>query len=158
MKSFVLMALVGFLPLGFVDMATAQTATDTFQVRAQVVKVCTIVAKTLDFGTYVSSTASRASTTLTVQCTADTPFSLELGGGGSSNRGDRWMSGPGTLRYGLFKDGGYSQPAATTGADYTGRTDPQGQPVSVQVYGQIAANQPVAAGAYLDTVTVTVTY
>jgi spore coat protein U-like protein len=138
--------------------AAAQTATDTFQVRAQVTKTCTVVANDLDFGVYNSSQQSRASTNLSVQCTPLTPFAVEIGPGGSGNRNDRWMSGPGTLRYGLFKDGGYSQPTATSGSDFTGQSDPQGTVVSFQVYGQIAASQVVPAGNYLDTVTVTVTY
>jgi spore coat protein U-like protein len=138
--------------------AIAQTATDTFQVRAQVTKTCTVVANDLDFGVYNSSQQSRASTSLSVQCTPQTPFAVEIGPGGSGNRGDRRMSGPGSLRYGLYKDGGYSQQTATTGADFTGQSDPQGTAVSFQVYGQIASNQVVPAGSYLDTVTVTVTY
>jgi spore coat protein U-like protein len=138
--------------------AAAQTATDTFQVRAQVTKTCTIVANDLDFGVYNSSQQSRASTTMSVQCTPLTAFAIEIGPGGSGNRNDRYMSGPGTLRYGLFKDGGYTQPTATTGSDFTGQSDPQGTAVSFQLYGQIVANQTVAAGNYIDTVTVTVTY
>jgi spore coat protein U-like protein len=138
--------------------AAAQTATDTFQVRAQVTKTCTVVANDLDFGIYNSSQQSRASTNMSVQCTPLTPFAVEIGPGGSGNRFDRWMSGPGTLRYRLFKDGGYTQATATTGSDFTGQSDPQGTAVMFQLYGQIAANQVVPAGNYLDTVTVTVTY
>jgi spore coat protein U-like protein len=138
--------------------AIAQTATDTFQVRAQVQKTCTIVANDLDFGVYNSSQQSRASTNLSVQCTPLTPFAVEIGPGGSGNRFDRWMSGPGTLRYRLFKDGGYTQPTETTGSDFTGQSDPQGTAVTYQLYGQIAAAQVVPSGNYLDTVTVTVTY
>jgi spore coat protein U-like protein len=138
--------------------AAAQTATDTFQVRAQVTKTCTVVANDLDFGVYNSSQQSRASTNLSIQCTPLTPFAVEIGPGGSGNRNDRRMTGPGTLRYGLFKDGGYTQPTATTGSDFTGQSDPQGTAVSFQVYGQVTASQVVPAGNYLDTVTVTVTY
>lgn len=138
--------------------AIAQTATDTFQVRAQVQKTCTIVANDLDFGVYNSSQQSRASTNLSVQCTPLTPFAVEIGPGGSGSRFDRWMSGPGTLRYRLFKDGGYTQPTETTGSDFTGQSDPQGTAVTYQLYGQIAAAQVVPSGNYLDTVTVTVTY
>jgi spore coat protein U-like protein len=138
--------------------AAAQTATDTFQVRAQVTKTCTIVANDLDFGVYNSSQQSRASTNLTVQCTPLTAFAVEIGGGGFGNRNDRQMTGPANLRYGLYKDGGYTQPMATTGSDFTGQSDPQGTPVQFQVYGQVVANQVVPAGSYLDTVTVTVTY
>jgi spore coat protein U-like protein len=152
-------AVAAALPaLALAPVAAAQTATDTFEVRARVVKVCTIIANDLDFGVYVSSQAARASTALTVQCTADTPFSIELSGGTGGNRGDRRMTGPGTLRYGLYKDGGYTQPTATSGTDFTGRSDPQGTPVAFQVYGQVASNQSVPAGSYIDTVTVTVTY
>lgn len=138
--------------------AAAQTATDTFQVRAQVQKTCTIVANDLDFGIYNSSQQSRASTNLSVQCTPLTPFAVEIGPGGSGNRNNRWMTGPATLRYGLFKDGGYTQPTVTTGSDFAGVSDPQGTAVSFQLYGQIVANQVVPSGNYLDTVTVTVTY
>ncbi|MBO9559516.1 MAG: spore coat U domain-containing protein [Caulobacter sp.] len=138
--------------------ATAQTATDTFEVRARVTKTCTVVANDIDFGVYNSSTASRSSNTMSVTCTPGTSFQIQVGSGGSGNRGDRYMSGPGTLRYGLFKDGGYTQPTETSGNDFTGTSDPQGTPVTFQLYGQILASQTVPAGNYLDTVTVTVTY
>jgi len=144
--------------------AAAQTTTDTFQVRAQVTKTCTVTTNDLDFGQYNSSQQARASTSLSVQCTPLTSFAVDVGSGISGNRNDRWMSGPGVsrLRYGLFKDGGYTDPVTNTttgsGSDFTGLSDPQGTPVTFQLYGQIAANQAVAAGNYLDTVTVTVTY
>jgi len=149
-------AAVGVLAAG--KPANAQTATDTFEVRARVTKTCTIVANDLDFGVYNSSTASRASTNMSVQCTPGTSFAIQIGGGGSGNRGDRYMSGPATLRYALYKDGGYTQQTPTTGSDFTGTSDPQGTAISYQVYGQITASQSVPAGNYLDTVTVTVTY
>jgi spore coat protein U-like protein len=138
--------------------AIAQTATDTFEVRAQVTKTCTLTANDLDFGIYNASTASRVSTSMSVQCTPGTPFAIQIGGGGANNRGDRRMTGPTELRYALYKDGGYTDQTPTTGDDFTGQSDPQGTAVSFQIYGQIAASQSVPAGNYLDTVTVTVTY
>lgn len=158
LTAFLAMVLSALGLLAGTRQAVAQTATDTFQVRAQVNKTCTVVANDLDFGVYNSSQQSRASTNLQVQCTPQTPFAVEIGPGGSGNRNDRRMSGPGSLRYGLFKDGGYTQPTATTGSDFTGQSDPQGTAIAFQLYGQIAASQVVPAGAYLDTVTVTVTY
>lgn len=165
MRSAIMMALAataaGIAVIGVVAAgaaARAQTATDTFEVRARVTKTCTVLANDLDFGVYNSSQASRNSTSMTVTCTPQTSFAVEIGSGGSGNRGDRYMSGPGTLRYGLFKDGGYTQPTETSGSDFTGQSDPQGMPVTYQLYGQIVASQTVPAGNYIDTVTVTVTY
>ncbi len=48
--------------------AVAQTATDTFQVRAQVNKTCTVVANDLDFGVYTCP--SRAAPRPICRCSA----------------------------------------------------------------------------------------
>jgi spore coat protein U-like protein len=138
--------------------AAAQTTTDTFQVRAEVQKACTVVANDLDFGIYSSTQQSRASTSLSVQCTPLTPFAVEIGPGGSGQRNAREMTGPATLAYALYKDSGYSEPTETTGSDFTGTIDLAGTAMTFPVYGEVAANQVVPAGSYLDTVTVTVTY
>ncbi len=104
-----------------------------------------------------SSQQSRASTNLQVQCTPQTPFAVEIGPGGSGNRNDRRMSGPGSCATGLFKDGGYTQPTATTGSDFTGRAI-RGDGDRVPALRPDRGQPGGPAGAYLDTVTVTVTY
>jgi spore coat protein U-like protein len=154
-------AAAGIAAIGVLDgagEARAQTTTDTFEVRARVTKTCTVVANDLDFGVYNSSQAARNSTNLSVQCTPLTPFTVQVGGGSSNNRGDRTMTGPATLRYALYRDGGYTDQTPTTGNDFSGASDPQGTAVTFRLYGQIAASQSVPAGNYIDTVTVTISY
>jgi spore coat protein U-like protein len=158
------------LILGTAAAATAQSATTTttFAVTATLAATCSTTATSLAFPAYIPGAGNVASSsTISVKCTKNTPYTVALNAGATTGGtiAQREM-GFGTSRllynlyttnaYGtIFGDGtGGSQTMAGTGA---GIATTQ----SISVFGQLpdnATNQAVVAGAYTDTITVTVTY
>jgi spore coat protein U-like protein len=110
----------------------------------------------MGFGNYTGVVAT-ASSTLTVQCTNSTPYTVALNAGtssGSTVTGRKMTGAVGVfLNYGLFSDATYQTNFVATG-NITGNGS--GQPITV--YGSVPAGQYVAPGAYTDTITATVTY
>ena len=138
---------------------SAQTAGTTFAVRAQVTAVCSVSAQDLDFGAYTSNTAATASNAIIIQCSPGSAATVSLDGGSSGNPQARTMSGPGTLNYQIYRDAALSDPINSGGAAWQLSSSANtGQSVTYTVYGQIPAGQNVAAGGYVDTITVTVQY
>jgi len=134
----------------------AATTSAPIAVSATVVATCIVSATGMGFGNYTGAVAN-ATSTVTVQCTNSTPYTVALDAGTSagSTVAARKMTGAvGVfLNYGLFSDSGRSANFNTT-ASITGNG--LGQPITV--YGQVPAGQYVAPGSYTDTVTATVTY
>jgi spore coat protein U-like protein len=144
--------------LGCAGTAHANTAGATMGVSATDLSLCTVVAGTLAFGNY-QSTAISASTTLTVLCTATTPYTISLGGG-STNGGTQSARllyntlAATTLAYSLYEDSGHVTPWTTNTVAGTGT----GLTQTINVYGGIAGGLYAAPGAYSDSVAVTLTY
>ncbi|WP_217164385.1 Csu type fimbrial protein [Terriglobus roseus] len=146
--------------------AEASTATTSFAVTATVVKACIVAATPIAFGVYnpVSASALNATGTLTVTCTATTPYQTGLSAGVATGASvtSRKMTGvvnTNLLPYGLYQDAAHAQnwgntPGTDTPASVTGT----GLPQLATVYGQIAPGTSGAIDVYTDTVTVTVTY
>jgi spore coat protein U-like protein len=148
--------------------AHAATATGTFTVTATVLKTCSVTAGNLGFGNYTPGAgAVTASSTINVNCTKTTPFTVALNGGSTTGGtvAQRLMAnGTNTLQYNLFT----SNTFATVFGDGTGTSATQpgtgaGVATSVPftVFGRLpdnATNQAAVPGSYTDTVTVTVTY
>lgn len=149
-------------------LAHAETATGSFQVSTTVISACTVSGALLNFGNSINPLAAAvpvdASTTLTVQCTNTTPYSVALdaglNAGGAANFGARRMaSGANTLAYQLHLDaartsvwGDGSGGSSTSAGVGTGSTQ------ALTVYGRLANLDGAVPGAYADTVTVTITY
>lgn len=146
------------LAAGFVLVPQAASAAT-----ATVQSACTVVASPLAFGTYNPISASNldATTTLNVTCTQGTAYNVGLnagGGAGATTTVRKLTSSGHTLNYALYQDSnrstnwgnavGTDTVAGTAGASATAYT----------VYGRIAGSQNTNAGAYTDSVTVTVTY
>ena len=151
--------------LAFAQSAQAQsTTTTTFPVTANVLEACLVTALPLDFGDYdpTSSTDLDETTTLDVLCTVGTSFEVGLSAGTASGATvtTREMTGSSdTLGYGLFQNVSRSTnwgntPGTDTPAPITAGVLTE----TMTVYGRVPAGQNVAAGAYADTITVTVTY
>ncbi|MGA8743894.1 MAG: spore coat U domain-containing protein [Terracidiphilus sp.] len=150
-------ALLGIMTLCLAPSSSqAATATAPINVSATVVATCTIGATAMGFGNYTGVVAT-ATSTVTVQCTNTTPYTVSLNAGTSSGSSvtARKMTGAAGvyLNYGLYSDSGYATNFVTT-ASITGNGS--GQPITV--YGSVPAGQYVAPGSYTDTVTATVTY
>ncbi|MET0209862.1 MAG: spore coat U domain-containing protein [Burkholderiaceae bacterium] len=147
--------------------AGAATATGNFQVSATVVSACAVSAATLNFGAAIDPTAAAlpldASTTMTVMCTATTPYSVALNAGanagGASNFGARSIkNGSHTLGYQLYLDGTRS----TVWGDGTASSLLPGVGIgsnqTLTIYGRLPSLVGAVPGTYTDTVTVTITY
>jgi spore coat protein U-like protein len=156
-RSALLATVLGILTLGLAPTsAVAATTTAPIAVSATVVATCVVSATAMGFGNYTGVVAT-ATSTVTVQCTNTTPYTVALNAGTSSGSSvtARKMTGAAGvyLNYGLFSDAAYLTNFATT-ASITGNGS--GQPITV--YGSVPAGQYVAPGSYTDTITATVTY
>jgi spore coat protein U-like protein len=120
-----------------------------------------VSATALAFGTY-TGVAVPSTSTVSVTCTNTTPYNVGLSAGVSTGATvlARKMTGPGSalLGYALFSDSArlvnWGQTIGTDTVTGTGNGSAQ----ALTVYGQLAASQYVAPGAYTDTITATVTY
>lgn len=156
--------LATLLPL----LAQAGTAGNSFQVTATVTSACTVSGTTLNFGASIDPLAAEtpldATSTLSVQCTNTTPYTVSLNAGvnagGASNFGARLMkSGSNTLGYQLYLDAG----RATVWGDGTSSSSTSagtgtGSAQTLTIYGRLPSLANVVPGSYTDTVTVTVSY
>lgn len=140
---------------------SAATSTATFQVSANVPAICLISATNLAFGAYTGAVAN-ASSTVSVTCTNTTPYTVGLDAGTStgSTVTTRKMTGPrgALLAYSLSRDSAHSLNWGNTVGTDTQSGSGNGSAQSLTVFGQVAANQFVAAGNYIDTITATITY
>lgn len=141
--------------------AEAATATATFAVTATVLNLCLITAAPLAFGNYTATTQLDATTTLLVTCTFGTTYTIGLDAGtgtGATTAQRRMTNGTSLLNYALYSDSTRSTIWGNTTGTNTVAGTGTGLPQALSVYGRIPAGQYVTPGAYLDTVTATLTY
>jgi spore coat protein U-like protein len=148
--------------------APAATASGTFQVNATVSSVCYVSGALLNFGNSLDPVAGAtpvdASSTLSVQCTNTTAWSVALdagsNAGGAANFASRTLkNGASSLAYQLYLNAGRT----TVWGDGTGGSSPvtgtgTGATQSLTVYGRLPSMAGAIPGTYTDTVTVTITY
>lgn len=149
-------------------LAQAATAGNSFQVTATVTSACTVSGTTLNFGASIDPLATAtpldATSTLSVQCTNTTPYTVALNAGanagGASNFGSRTMkSGANTLGYQLYLDAGRSSVWGDgTASSSTSAGTGTGSAQTLTLYGRLPSLANVVPGSYTDTVTVTVSY
>jgi spore coat protein U-like protein len=155
-------ALVGATAIA-TPVAIAATTTTTFQVTATVLSVCSVSATNLAFGNYDASlgTPVDGSSTVTVTCTPSETYDVGLNAGtgtGATVAVRRMTNGANTLDYSLYTNAGRTTVwGDTIGVDTQAGTG-NGAGQALTVYGRIPTAQYVAAGAYTDTITATVTY
>lgn len=144
--------------------AQAQTATGNFNVRMTVTAECRLnTTNDLNFGSAGIFTSNiDQQTTLGVQCTNGTPFSIGLNqglnGSGVADRKMKNASGPDTIAYQLFRDAGRTQNWGTTPGTDTFAGVGSGANQTVTVFGRVPPQAAVATGTYSDVITVTVNY
>ena len=150
------------------SLASALTASNTFQVTATIISSCTVSGTTLNFGNAIDPLAAAtpldATSTLSVTCSNTTPYTVSLNAGsnagGASNFSARAMkSGSRSLAYQLYLDTG----RATVWGDGTATSSTlagtgTGSVQTLNIYGRLPSLANVVPGAYSDTVTVTITY
>lgn len=160
-----------FLTLVFLALAVlapmpvfAVQATGLMAVSATVLSVCGVSATALAFGNYsaTSATPTDATATVTAICTAGVNYTLSMDGGlgtGGTVTTRVLTNGLNTLNYTVYTNAGRT----TIWGDGTNSTlTVSGTagllPQNYTAYGRIPAAQQSAAGAYLDAITVTLTY
>ena len=148
--------------------AWAGSASTTFQVNATVVSACAVSGSLLNFGNSIdplsASVPLDASSSLTVQCTNTTPYSVALSAGlnagGAANFASRTMkNGSYSMGYQLYTDVARSTvwgdgTASSSSVAGTG----SGSNQTLTIYGRIPALTGAVPGTYTDTVTVTISY
>ena len=154
-------ALLGAAPTA----ALAGTASSTMSVTATVTANCTVSTTALAFGNVDTISGSNFDNTgsLSIRCTNGTAWSATAGVGsgplaGYANR--KMTAGANVLNYNIYTTaartvvwGDGSSSTSPIGGTGTGNAQ------SVTVYGRVGSGQTsVPAGAYTDTVAVTVTY
>lgn len=144
--------------------APAATSTGQMQVTLTLQAECRLTsASTLAFGTSgVIQSAISATGTIGVQCTNTTPYNVGLGAGagaGATVTVRKMTAGSGaTVNYELFRDSGHTLVWGETVSSNTASGTGNGNVQNLAVYGVVPAQTTPAAGAYTDTVQVTVTY
>ncbi|SEK61326.1 Spore coat protein U (SCPU) domain-containing protein [Roseateles sp. YR242] len=127
---------------------------------------CSLSGTTLNFGNAlnpVSGGATDATSTLTVQCTATTPYTISLNagtntGGGTNYTGRVLKSGSYSLPYQLYVDTGRTSIWGNGTASATYSAQGSGNPQNILIYGRLPSLTGIPPGVYTDTVTVTISY
>ena len=157
-------------PLFLASPAYAATDNTTFQVTATINAVCNISATNLDFGVYdpFGATPLDATSTVTLNCTPNTAYSIALNsglhsGGSFSSRSMKLATGPELMDYNVYRDAAHTEiwGDGTASTFIVSGTTPVGtpSPVNVTAYGRIPAGQnALPTGAYADTIDATVTF
>lgn len=142
----------------------AGSDTDSFEVTATVLASCEVTASDLAFGDYdpVAAANLDADTSLSVTCTNGTAYhvGMSLGDGSGASMATRRMtrsSGSQTLNYVLYQDQQRSVLWGPTGTDRLAGTG-DGTPDTINLYGRVPMQQAAPAGAYVDTIVVTVSW
>lgn len=162
MKRALIIFMAGFTA-AWCNQAVAATTTANLGVQMTITASCVVSSVgALSFGTSgILSANVDATTTLGVQCTSGTTYNVGLNAGtgiGATVAARKMSSGASTLVYTL-----YSNSTRTTVWGNTVGTDTvsgagTGSVQTYTVYGRAPAQATPAAGAYADTVMVTVTY
>jgi spore coat protein U-like protein len=136
--------------------------TSNMAVSMTVTSECTLTANPLVFdavgATTLSTTASNAASTLNIQCTDGTTYSITMdaGSGDGATAATRKMtSGANTLDYSVYSDASHTDLIGGTGDELTGTADGSAQ--AINIYGMAPA-QAAPVGDYTDTITVTLSY
>lgn len=145
----------------------AATATGSMTVSATVLTACNVTPGALAFGNYdpTSATARDATASIVVVCTAGTAYTLGLDAGSGSGatttaRKMTLVAGSATLNYAIYNDSARTTNwgnTSGTGA-LTGTSSLVSLTQTFTAYGRIPVSQTATAGAYADTVTVTLSY
>jgi spore coat protein U-like protein len=148
----------------------AGTTTDTFDVTIEVQAGCTIAATDINFGQVAGNTATPANSnsTLTVNCTASTPYDISFAGLADTAAGTlKTLAGltggnTDTLSYSIVNAAtpttvyGSTSGALGNGLSSTGTGSAQTHTVAAKLNNWTA--KAVTPDTYKDTVTATVTY
>jgi spore coat protein U-like protein len=148
--------------LSAAPLCIAAQVTVPFAVSATVVRGCIIATTNLAFGTYPAIAVGPtvlATSTIQITCELGDTYTIGLNDGVSRAGGQRRMARTSTpvnyLNYNVFQDAARTLPWGDNGGSRVSAVGTGGAQ-SYTVFGQLPGAQVVPAGAYVDTVTVTV--
>ena len=136
----------------------AASSTSSFDLNVQVLATCSISSSNMTFSSITTGTTSNtdATSSLTVNCSNGTPYTIALGNGANYSNVRRMAWGASHVEYLLYQDSGRStrwDGINTVGANGSGSNQ------TYTVYGRIPSGQNITnTGMYGDTVIATVTY
>ena len=122
---------------------------------------CQIGATAINFGnTGIIDTDLLATSTITIECTKESPYSIGLSAGGSGDASDRTLTdGTNLVHYVLSHDLDSTQNwGFTQGGDTADSASATGGNETLTVYARVPHHQNVPAGTYADTITATIWY
>lgn len=160
--SLVVILIIAAMACGIAGQASAATATANLSLSLNVPSTCTVATSAVNFGSYASAGVF-GNGAVTVKCTDMTGYSVALNAGGHYDTAFRNMDDGSNnhLQYLLYKDAALSAEWGDS-ATYTQGTVQTGIGLGTDqvltVYGWVTPGATVPAGAYSDTVQVTVTY
>lgn len=137
------------------------SAFSSFTVTANVPAVCTVNADPLDFGSVIGLLSSNVngSSAIHVQCVKHTAYKIGLDNGLHANGNIRRMQGPGGhIQYELYSNNARTKRWGNTPGIDTVDRNGTGNVQNRIVYGRVPPQATPSAGAYSDTITVSVTY
>ena len=164
MFNFKQMGVAAAMALGFVVSAHAVTETTTFNVKLTITESCTIKgvsATDVDFGTVArSASVTDAQGAVVVKCSAGTPYKVGLDNGANAvgtQRNMKMGTSTNVIAYDLYTTAARNVPwTDVAGTPVNGTGDNTNQ--SLPVFGRVSGSTNVPAGAYIDTVTATLSY
>ena len=130
--------------------------------QATILPNCLVTASNVDFGASgVLAATIDAQGAITARCTSGTPYTVQLNGGlsGATDPTLRKMTKAlESVTYGLYLDAARSLPFGSALGTNTASGTGTGLAQTIAVYGRVPAQTTPSAGAYADTITVTLTY
>ena len=148
--------------LSAAPLCIAAQVTAPFAVSATVVRGCIIATTNLAFGSYPAVAAGPtllATSTIQITCELGDTYTIVLDDGvnraGSQRRMARTAAPAAHLNYNVFRDAARTVPWGDNGGTRVDAVGTGGAQ-SYTVFGELPGAQVVPAGAYVDTVTVTV--
>ena len=155
--------LAGMLSLALPFSAQAATATGTLNLSITITASCSVVSATaINFGSVATIPANIDQTsTLTVNCSSTTPYTVGLGVGGGTGATTavrKMVNGVNVVNYTLYRDAARTQLWGTTiGTDTVAGTG-SGANQALTIYARTPTQAVPPPGAYTDAVTITITY
>jgi spore coat protein U-like protein len=147
----------------FASEVHAATVTTTFTTQITITAACIInSASNLNFGAAGVLAANVDQTsTIQVQCTNTTPYSVSLDAGtgtGATVAARKMTNGANTVTYSLYSDAGRTTVWGNTIPTNTVAGTGNGASQAYTVFGRVPPQATPAPALYTDTITVTVTY
>lgn len=136
----------------------AASGTTSFDVSIQVLSSCSISASNLTFSSISTGTTSNtdATSSLTVNCSNGTPYSIALGNGANYSNVRRMAWGASHIEYVLHQD---SSRSTEWNSNLVKSGTGSGGDQTFTVYGRVPSGQNITnTGNYGDTVIATITY